>query len=339
MQALRSVDKILCRYLGDLHTEAQHLNSGQKLRTDAPLDHSGKGENFAPTDLLATSLASCFLTVMGIAAKEKGWELNEVRVDVDKKMTTLGPRKIESLLLQIEMPVGLKADQLKVLKKATRECPVLRSLNNSIKIKVKWNQAKKKKKTSLNFVPTHIFRETPQVTFFDASVKGSNGSDVVIHHGSAISPPSDDDFEQFYVHHHQVDYNLVLEGSRTFTLLNPEWNEPHHVIFLNQKMGALQVPKGTYHRSVSGTEGSMVLNQSVRDIHFDPSKEFIPVSLRAREDLRRAKGADPIFWFWDNGRIRRLNLANVDSAPKRSKINCQDSLDNCLGGFSNYIQA
>ena len=82
----------------------------------------------------------------------------------------------------------------------------------------------------LNFVPTHVFRETPQVSFFDAGVKGSNGSDVVIHHGNAISPPNDGDFEQYYVHRHQIDHNLVIEGSRVFTLINPEWDEPHHII-------------------------------------------------------------------------------------------------------------
>ena len=294
-----------------MHTEAQHERSGQKLRTDAPVDHAGKGENFAPTDLLATAVGTCFLTVMGIAAKEQGWKLNGMRVEIDKKMTTQGPRKIESLSLQIEMPADINPDQLKALKKATKDCPVLRNLNNSIQIKVKWNQAQKKQKTSLNFVPTNVFRETPQVTFFDAGVKGSNGSDVVIHHGSALSPPNDDDFEQYYVHHHQIDHNLVLDGSRTFTLLNPEWDEPHHVIYLNQKMGALQIPIGTYHRSVSGPDGSMVLNQAVRDSNFDASKEFIPVSLRDRADLRKAKAVDPVYWIWEGGQIKRTNLNSL----------------------------
>ena len=91
----------------------------------------------------------------------------------------------------------------------------------------------------INFVPIHVFRETPQVTFFDAGVKGSNGSDVLIHHGSAISPPNDDNFEQYYVHRHQIDYNFALDGNRTFTLLNPIWDEPPHVIYLNRAMGAL----------------------------------------------------------------------------------------------------
>ncbi len=303
-----------------MHTEAQHKYSGQKLRTDAPLDHAGNGENFAPTDLLATALGTCFLTVMGITAKEKGWPLDEIKLEIDKKMATQGPRKINSLFLQIEMPSSLSPHQLKVLQQATNDCPVLRNLKDSIKIKVHWNQVTNKKKTFLNFLPTNVFRETPQVTFFDAGVKEANGADVVIHHGSALSPPDDDDFEQYYVHHHQIDHNLVLDGTRTFTLLNPEWDEPHHVIYLNQKMGALQIPIDTYHRSVSGKEGSIVLNQAVRDSQFDPNKEFIPVSLRNRADLRKAKAAEPVFWIWDDEKIQRLNVENASSCNKKIKI-------------------
>ena len=76
----------------------------------------------------------------------------------------------------------------------------------------------------LNFVPINIFRETPSVTFLDASINYSNVSDVVIHRGRAISPPLLNGFEQYYVHHHQVDNNLVLQGDRTFILLNPLWD-------------------------------------------------------------------------------------------------------------------
>ena len=72
----------------------------------------------------------------------------------------------------------------------------------------------------LNFLPIRIFRETPQVSFFDAGVKASNAADVGIHHKDAVSPPDDENHEQYYVHHHQIDYNLVIEGSRTVTLIN-----------------------------------------------------------------------------------------------------------------------
>ena len=127
----------------------------------------------------------------------------------------------------------------------------------------------------LRFFPINIFRETQKVTFFDAGIDSSNGSDVVIHSGEAISPPYDLKDEQYYVHNHQIDHNLVITGERTFVLINPSWDEPHHVIFLNRSMGALEIPLGTYHRSISGKEGSIVLNQPIRDKFFDSAKEYI----------------------------------------------------------------
>ena len=141
----------------------------------------------------------------------------------------------------------------------------------------------------LNFVPINIFRETPEVTFLDASVKDSNGSDVVIHRGGATSPPDLNGFEQYYVHNHQIDNNLVLEGDRTFTLLNPLWDEPHHIVYLHKFMGALQIPIGTFHRSISGNNGSIVINQAIRDKDFKANKEFNPISIENRIDLKKAK--------------------------------------------------
>ena len=158
----------------------------------------------------------------------------------------------------------------------------------------------------LNFIPVNIFKETPAVTFLDASVKGSNGSDVVIHRGGATSPPDLNGFEQYYVHYHQIDNNLVLEGDRTFTLLNPLWDEPHHIIYLNRFMGALQIPIGTFHKSVSGKNGSVVINQAIRDEKFEPISEFNPISINKIEDLQKAKSIDPIIWFWKDGKINKI---------------------------------
>ena len=157
----------------------------------------------------------------------------------------------------------------------------------------------------LHFVPIHIFRETPSVTFFDAGVPNSNGTDVVAHNGAAISPPDAAGKEQYYLHHHQVDHNLVLTGHRSFTLLNPDWDQPHHVIHLVRAMGALEIPVGTYHRSVSGPEGSLVLNQSIRDSDFDYCTEFIPVSLHERAELQAARAVAPWIWSWRDGHICR----------------------------------
>ena len=160
----------------------------------------------------------------------------------------------------------------------------------------------------LHFVPIHVFRETPQVSFFDAGINGSNGTDVVIHHKNAISPPDDANFEQYYIHHHQIDHSLVIEGSRKFTLINPKLDEPHHVICLNRAMGALQIPIGTYHRSESGKEGSIVLNQATRNDAFDQRKEFSPVSLRSNKQLRKDWRARPVYWIWEEERIKRVKL-------------------------------
>ena len=167
----------------------------------------------------------------------------------------------------------------------------------------------------LIFIPIHVFRETPAVTFFDASVEGSNGTDVVAHHGAAISPPDDLNGEQYYVHQHQIDHNLVLEGGRIYTLLNPQWDQPHHVIHLIRAMGALQIPMGTFHRSVSAESGSVVLNQSIRDQAFDFATEFIPVSLHGNRALQAARAQMPWVWTFRDGHIcRSLGLEGGEGA-------------------------
>ena len=78
---------IKCTYLGDLNCDAVHLHSGKKIRTDAPLDHYGKGESFSPTDLLATSLGTCLLTIMAITARSNGWEPENIYLNIEKIMT------------------------------------------------------------------------------------------------------------------------------------------------------------------------------------------------------------------------------------------------------------
>ena len=167
----------------------------------------------------------------------------------------------------------------------------------------------------LKFCPTTIFRETPKVTFFDAGIESTNGCDVVIHSEEAISPPNDFKDEQYYVHYHQIDYNLVITGERTFVLINPSWDEPHHVIYLNRSMGALKIPVGTYHRSISGKEGSIVLNQPKRDDFFDPAKEFIPQKLD-KISLIKARKNPPIYWIYENNQIKRVSFNPLERKIK-----------------------
>jgi len=167
----------------------------------------------------------------------------------------------------------------------------------------------------LRFFPITLFRQTPKVTFFDAGIAKSNGSDVVIHTGEAISPPDDLQNEQYYVHYHQIDHNLVIKGERKFVLINPSWDEPHHVIYLNRSMGALEIPIGTYHRSISGKEGSIVLNQPTRDKFFDPAKEFIPQKLD-QISLIKARKTPPVYWVWKNDQIKRVGFNPLERRIK-----------------------
>ena len=124
-----------------------------------------------------------------------------------------------------------------------------------------------------------VFRETDDVIFYDISVEESNASDLVVHTGAATSPPNDRvGAKQFYIHKYQDDYNRVVSGQRQFELVNFNWKYPYHIVHLNRASGALLIPKGTYHRSVSGQDGSIVINQSHRYEGFDSESEFIPVS-------------------------------------------------------------
>jgi len=129
------------------------------------------------------------------------------------------------------------------------------------------------------FKKHRVFRETDSVTFYDITVEDSSAQDLVIHTGPAISPPADKlGTKQFYIHKHQIDYNRVVSGMRTFELVNFEWKYPYHIVELNYQSGALMIPKDTFHRSWSGKDGSIVINQAVRDAEFNVNTEFIPVS-------------------------------------------------------------
>ena len=133
--------------------------------------------------------------------------------------------------------------------------------------------------SDINFNRHRVFRETDSVIFYDISVEESNAADLVVHTGPAISPPDDCvGAKQFYIHSFQDDYNRVLSGERTFELVNYEWKCPYHIVHLNVHSGALVIPRGTFHRSESGKDGSIVINQAHRYDGFNPDAEFYPVS-------------------------------------------------------------
>ena len=140
--------------------------------------------------------------------------------------------------------------------------------------------------SDVHYKKHRVFRETEDVIFYDISVEESNASDLVVHSGPAMSPPNDCvGAKQFYVHNFQDDYNRVVSGQRTFELVNYEWRYPYHIVNLNVHNGALLIPRGTYHRSVSGKDGSIVINQAKRYEGFDATSEFIPVSCATNKKL------------------------------------------------------
>ena len=118
-------------YLGDLRTELTHCKSGQQMYTDAPVDNNGKGEAFSPTDLVATSLASCMITVMGIKAKHSGIEMDGTYAEVEKVMSAK-PRKISGINIDIYFPKNYTENEKNILEITANTCPVINSLNPDI---------------------------------------------------------------------------------------------------------------------------------------------------------------------------------------------------------------
>ncbi len=130
---------MVCVYGGELRCTARHDPSASLLETDAPIDNRGKGERFSPTDLVATALATCVLTVMGIVARRHGWSLEGSRARVEKTMTTSGPRRIALLEVWIDLPAALPGDALAVLREAGEGCPVKRSLEGAVPMRLHWS--------------------------------------------------------------------------------------------------------------------------------------------------------------------------------------------------------
>ena len=123
-------------YEGDLHTACLHEPSGRQLETDAPRDNEGRGESFSPTDLLATALATCMLTVMGIVARRHDWKLDGARTRVEKHMVADPVRRVGRLDVRVEMPAGLPPESRPVLERAAHSCPVRKSLHPDVAVDV-----------------------------------------------------------------------------------------------------------------------------------------------------------------------------------------------------------
>lgn len=126
-------------YLGDLRTEAKHVLSSNEIITDAPLDNQGKGAAFSPTDLMSASLGSCMFTIMGIAAREHGIEIDGSSCSITKIMAA-EPRRVSEIQISFKFPDIRYTDKQKlILERAARNCPVAKSLHPDLIQSISFN--------------------------------------------------------------------------------------------------------------------------------------------------------------------------------------------------------
>src|ERR1700739_4245733 len=125
--------EVSIKYTGGLHCDATHGPSQSRISTDAPTDNKGKGEAFSPTDLVATALATCISTTMGIKAEDLGVDLRGMTVSVQKEMSSEPPRRILSLPSEGHIPLSPDHPQPEVLAQTALNCPVHKSLPPEIR--------------------------------------------------------------------------------------------------------------------------------------------------------------------------------------------------------------
>ncbi|RUT77743.1 OsmC family protein [Ancylomarina longa] len=130
------------KYLGDLRTECIHLQSGNKIFTDAPTDNQGKGEAFSPTDLLATALGSCIMTIMGIVARDNDIDIVGTELNITKIMTS-DPRRVAEVVVEFNFPdKGYTSAEKEIIESVAGTSPVPLSLHDHMKQTIKLNWAK-----------------------------------------------------------------------------------------------------------------------------------------------------------------------------------------------------
>jgi putative redox protein len=130
--------KVSVRYEGDLHCSAIHGPSGDRIPTDAPVDNRGRGEHFSPTDLVGTAMGSCMLTIMGIAAQDRGIDIAGTGAEVLKEMAAVPRRHISRLTVTITLPSALDDRERRIMETAARTCPVAASLGPDTEIDLRF---------------------------------------------------------------------------------------------------------------------------------------------------------------------------------------------------------
>lgn len=126
-------------YLGDLRTENEHLQSGTKILTDAPTDNQGKGEAFSPTDLLATALGNCIMTIMGIKARDHGIDIKGTEIEITKIME-YNPRRVAEVVVEFTFPKkNYTEEEKRIVESVAGTSPVPLSLHPDLKQTIKFN--------------------------------------------------------------------------------------------------------------------------------------------------------------------------------------------------------
>ena len=125
-------------YLGNLRTESVHIQSGNQIITDAPIDNHGKGEAFSPTDMVTNAVGACAITIMGIKANELGIDLIGSTINVYKEMQS-EPRRIKKVTLHFHLLSNASKKERIILERVVMHCPVLLSLNEEIEKEIIFN--------------------------------------------------------------------------------------------------------------------------------------------------------------------------------------------------------
>ena len=127
------METVRTEYLGKLRTEALHVQSGNELLTDAPVDNNGKGEYFSPTDLVATAFGSCMLTVIGIVAQRSSFSIDGTKLKITKVMAA-EPRRIGEIIVEFNFPPNnYSSKEKEIIKHTALTCPVAKSLHPDLK--------------------------------------------------------------------------------------------------------------------------------------------------------------------------------------------------------------
>jgi len=123
---------------GELRCRVTHGPSGEELTTDAPVDNHGRGASFSPTDLVGVAMGTCMVTIMGIAAQERGWDLTGTTVRVEKRMVADPRRRIGALEVEIHVPRAFAPEERALLESAAMTCPVHASLRPEVEVPVRF---------------------------------------------------------------------------------------------------------------------------------------------------------------------------------------------------------